>query len=214
MGNVVQVLRRGDALVDPDTNEVLGYQADYLGEARVLKLDAQSTIEIIKSQQEIYAGDRLLPATKEVPTFSYVPRAPGISVRGRIVSTYGNLNETGPLGIVTLSKGSKDGLEVGHVLAIYRSQSTSRYELRTSPLFGRQGPSGSDAPRTYYSEQLTRRDAPILEGGKPIRPEDIANLPDERYGLVMVFRTFDRAAFGLVMQSSRPVAVNDIVTNP
>jgi hypothetical protein len=214
MGNVLQVLRRGDALVDPDTNEVLGYQADYLGEARVLKLDAQSTIEIIKSQQEIYAGDRLLPATKEVPTFSYVPRAPGISVRGRIVSTYGNLNETGPLGIVTLSKGSKDGLEVGHVLAIYRSQSTSRYELRTSPLFGRQGPSGSDAPRTYYSEQLTRRDAPILEGGKPIRPEDIANLPDERYGLVMVFRTFDRAAFGLVMQSSRPVAVNDIVTNP
>jgi len=39
-------------------------------------------------------------------------------------------------------------------------------------------------------------------------------LPDERFGLVMVFRTFDRAAFGLVMQASRPVAVNDLVTNP
>jgi hypothetical protein len=29
-----------------------------------------------------------------------------------------------------------------------------------------------------------------------------------------VFRTFDRAAFGLIMQASRPVALNDIVTNP
>jgi len=213
-GAVWQLFRRGDALIDPETNEVLGYMAIYLGEARVLKFADQSTIEITKSQQEIYVGDRLLPAAKELPTFSYMPRAPGKPVRGRIVSTYGNLGETGPAGIVALSKGSKDGLEVGHVLAISRSQSTAQYETRMSPLFGRQGPSGSDKPRTYYSEQLTTRDSPLFEGGKPVRAEDISKLPDERYGLVMVFRTFDRAAFGLVMQASRQVAVNDLVTNP
>jgi len=214
MGNDFQVFRRGDALVDPETNELLGYQATYLGEARVRKLAPQSTIEITKSQQEIYAGDRLLPAIKEIPTFAYVPRAPGKPVRGRIVSTYGNLGETGPSGIVALSKGSKDGLEVGHVLAIYRSQSTSRYEVRSSALYGRQGLSGNDSPRTYYDEQITPRDGPIFQDGKAISPESIAKLPDERYGLVMVFRTFDRAAFGLVMQASRPVAINDLVTNP
>jgi hypothetical protein len=214
MGNALQVFRRGDALIDPDTNEVLGYQATYLGEARVLKFGAQSTIEIIRSAQEIYAGDRLLPVSREPPIFSYVPRAPWKSVRGRIVSTYGNLGESGPAGIVALSRGSSDGLEVGHVLAIHRSQSTTRYETRMAPLYGPQGPTGSNQPRTYYSEQLTPRDSPLFEGGKPIRPEDAALLPDERYGLVMVFRTFDRAAFGLVMQASRPVAVNDVVTNP
>jgi hypothetical protein len=42
----------------------------------------------------------------------------------------------------------------------------------------------------------------------------IARLPDERYGLVMVFRTFDRASFALVMQASRQVNVNDILLNP
>jgi hypothetical protein len=214
MGNAFQVFRRGDALIDPETNELLGYQATYLGEARVLKLAEQSTIVITKSQQEIYVGDRLLPSAKQLPTFSYVPRAPGKPVRGRIVSTYGNLGETGPAGIVALSKGTKDGLEVGHVLAILRSQSTSRYETRMAPLYGRQGITGSDSPRTYYAEQLTSRDSSLLEGPKPIRPEDAAKLPDERYGLVMVFRTFDRAAFGLVMQASRPVAVNDVVINP
>jgi hypothetical protein len=217
MGKVYLVVRRGDALVDPETNEVLGYQAIDLGEVRVLKFGAQSTIEIIKSSQEIYAGDRLLPPSKMQPTYSYVPRAPGKPVRGRIMLTHGNLGETGPSGIVALSRGSKDGLEVGHVLALYRSQSTAQFETRMSPLFGRQGPTGSDAPRNFYPEKLTPRDARIrdtLRGPDPIRPEDAAKLPDERYGLVMVFRTFDRTAFGLVMQASRPVSVNDLATNP
>ena len=209
-----QVFRRSDALVDPDTGETLGYLAIYLGEARLRKFGDPSTIEITKSPQEIYVGDRLLPSSKQVPTFSYVPRAPWRPVRGRIMTTYGNLGETGPLGIVALSKGSQDGLEVGHVLAIYRSQSTSVYEVRQSPLYGEQGLSANDSPRTYYSEQLTRRDAPLYARGKPITEADIARLPDERYGLVMVFRTFDRTAFGLVMQASRPVAINDLVTNP
>jgi len=211
---VWQVFRRSDALVDPDTGETLGYLAIYLGEAQLRKFGDPSTIEITKSQQEIYVGDRLLPSAKEVPTFSYVPRAPGRPVRGRIMNTYGNLGETGPQGIVALSKGSKDGLEVGHVLAIFRSQSTSRYEVRRSPLYGREGFSLSDSPRTYYDEQLPPRDAPLYTRGKPISEDDFAKLPDERYGLVMVFRTFDRTAFGLVMQASRPVSVNDLVTNP
>jgi hypothetical protein len=213
-GDVWQVFRRGDALIDPDTDEILGYQATYLGEARVIRRGDPATIEITKSAQEIYAGDRMLPAAKEVPTFSYVPRAPWKPVRGRVMSTYGSLGETGPLGIVALSKGSKDGLEVGHVLAIYRSQTTQRYGTRMAPLYGAHGPSGSDSPRAYYSEEITPRDAPLYQRGRRITEADAAKLPDERFGLVMVFRTFDRAAFGLVMQASRPVAVNDLVTNP
>jgi len=213
-GDIWQVFRRGDALIDPETDEILGYQATYLGDARVIRRGDPATIEITKSAQEIYSGDRLLPAAKEMPTFSYVPRAPWKPVRGRIMSTYASLGETGPLGIVALSKGSKDGLEVGHVLAIYRSQTTLRYGTRMAPLYGREGLSGSDSPRAYYSEEITPRDAPLYERGRRITAEDAAKLPDERFGLVMVFRTFDRAAFGLVMQASRPVAVNDVVTNP
>ncbi|HSA71726.1 MAG TPA: LysM peptidoglycan-binding domain-containing protein [Burkholderiales bacterium] len=210
-----QLFRRGDALIDPDTDETLGYQATYLGEARVIRRGNPATLEITKSAQEIYTGDRLLPAAKERPTFSYVPRAPAKQVRGRIMSIYpNNVGETGPLGIVALSKGSNDGLEVGHVLAIYRSQNTLRYATRMAPLYGRQGLSGSDSPRSYYEERITPRDAPLYERGRRITVDEARKLPDERYGLVMVFRTFDRASFGLVMNASRPVEVNDVVTNP
>lgn len=213
-GGAWSIYRRGDPLVDPDTDQILGYLAIYVGEARVTQFGDVSKIEITKSAQEVSTGDRLLPASKEVPVFSYVPRAPQKPVKGRIVSTYGNLVETGPKSIVALSKGSADGLEVGHVLAIYRTQPGARYSLRTSPLWGRSGPSGDDGSRAYYSEQITPRDASLYPQRQKITELDLAKFPSERYGLLMVFRTFDHASFALVMEASRQVSLNDIVANP
>jgi len=212
-GDQWQIFRRGDPLVDPDNNQILGYEAIYLGEARVSQHGKVATIEIVRSVQEIFRDDRLLPLGKQTPVFAYVPQPPKTQVKGRIISTYGGLQETGPLSIVSLSKGSKDGLQVGTVLAIERSQTTARYSQRTAPLFGRSGLSGSDAPRTYYSETIPPRDT-LLDRGESITNNDIAQLPDQRYGLVMVFRTFDRTSYALVMEASRPVAVSDYVTNP
>lgn len=213
-GGAWSIYRRGDPLVDPDTDQILGYLAIYIGEAQVRHFGDVSKIEITRSNQEVYTDDRLLPASKEMPVFSYVPRAPQKPVKGRIVSTYGNLVETGPRSIVALSKGSADGLEVGHVLAIYRAQPGARYALRTSPLWGRSGPSGDDSPRAYYSEQLTPRDASLYPERRKITELDLAKFPSERYGLLMVFRTFDRASFALVMEASRQVSLNDVVANP
>jgi hypothetical protein len=213
-GAAWQIYRRGDPLVDPDTNEILGYLAIYVGEARVRQFGNVSKIEIATSAQEVYSGDRLLPASKELPPFTYVPRAPQKPVKGRIVSTYGSLLETGPRSIVALSRGSADGVEVGHVLAIYRVQPGARYALRTSPLYGRSGLAGEDSPRPYYSEQITPRDASLYPVRQKITEIDLAKFPSERYGLLMVFRTFDRTSFALVMEASRQVSLNDVVTNP
>ena len=208
------VFRRGDPLVDPDTKQILGYVAIYLGEAELRRRGELSTVEITKAAQEVYRGDRLVPIPRETPVFAYVPRAPQTQVQGRIVSTYGGLRETGPLSIVALSKGTRDGLEVGHVLAIYRDQRSARYAERTQPLFGRQGPSGDDKPIPYHPAELAARDAPIYQNAPAVRASDFEQLPAERYGLVMVFRAYERASFALVMQASRPVSVADIIANP
>ena len=217
-GLIWQVYRRGDPLVDPESNEILGYEAFYLGEARVTKYGDLTTLEITSAKLEINRGDRLVPASKETPVFAYVPRAPEKPIHAFIISAYGNLGETGPLGIVALSKGSRDGLEVGNVLAIYTSTAIAkrqgRYGLRTSALWGREGPSGSDSPRTYYAPELTPRDGPLYGKTEPVDEALLRKLPEERYGLVMVFRTFDRASFAIVMEASRPVALYDAVTNP
>ncbi len=43
---------------------------------------------------------------------------------------------------------------------------------------------------------------------------DMVDLPDERAGLVMVFRTFEKLSLGLVLESDRPLAVKDLIRNP
>lgn len=212
-GDQWQIFRRGDPLIDPENNEILGYEATYLGEARVRQHGDVATIDIVKSVQEVHYNDRLIPLGKQTPIFSYVPHSPLVPVRGRIISAYGSLQETGPLSIVALSKGSKDGLQVGTVLAIERSQTNSRYSQRTEPLYGRSGITGNETPRVYYTETLPPREI-LTKRGEAVTRDIIATLPDERYGLVMVFRTFDRTSFALVMEASRPVAVSDYVTNP
>ena len=213
-GESWHIYRRGDKLIDPDSGTLLGYLGLYLGEARVREYGEISRIEIVKSTQEIYTGDSLVAVTQEAPVFAYVPRAPAGKVTGRVMSLNNNLYETGRYAVVSLSKGAKDGLEAGHVLALYRSPTTSRYSLRTSSMLGRTGPTGNDGRRPYYEEQLNVRNSPVFSVQKPINDTDLAKLPDERYGLVMVFRTFERASFGLVMQSRLPVAVDDVVTTP
>ena len=208
------IYRRGDKLIDPDTGATLGYLALYLGEARVRQFGDISRIEIVKSTQEIYTDDRLLPVGNEPPQFAYAPRAPTAKVQGRVVLLHDNLWETGKYFVVALSKGAKDGVEVGHVLALYRSHNAARYNLRTSPMYGREGLTGNDDRRTYYEPRLLPRDGPVYPSTTPINDADLANLPDNRYGLVMVFRSFDSASFALVLESSRPVSVSDVVTNP
>ena len=212
-GDRWNLVRRGDPLIDPETGNTLGYLGIYLGEARVVRHGDVSTIEIVKAVEEIYRDDRLLPAIKEEPVFSYVPHAPQTQVRARIVSAYPNLFETGPRAVVALSKGSNDGLRVGTVLAILRAPQDSHYPLRTSPLYGKQGFGGTER-HEYRGADLRTRDAPLYARGKALNEDALARLPDERYGLVMVFRTFDRAAFALVMEASRPVNLNDLATNP
>jgi hypothetical protein len=223
-GGYWQIFRAGAALVDPETKETLGYEAIYLGEATVAKYGDVSTIDIVKSPAEIYAGDYLLPAPREITLTSYVPRSPGKKIDARIIAAYGSLNETGGNSIVAISKGALDGLEVGHVLALYRNLNASNYQMRESAIWGRTGLIYDEKnPKTnYVNEPLVTRDSPLWGRSGPMGYKykndktqlPSPTLPDERYGLMMIFRVYDRASYALIMNASRPVNLVDIATNP
>lgn len=170
--------RPGTVFKDPDTDEVLGYEAIYLGDARLTreaKEDEATTLEVTKAKLEIGRGDSLKVANK--PEFmNYVPRAPKTEIKGKIVSIYGGVGEAGKYSIVTISRGKRDGIEQGHVLAIYRT-----------------------------GENVTNN---FEDGKQSIR------LPDERFGLLFVFRVFERVSYALIMESSRPVYPKDTVQTP
>jgi len=44
--------------------------------------------------------------------------------------------------------------------------------------------------------------------------QELVKLPDERRGLLMIFRTFDKVSYGLILQAQSPLKVGDVVKNP
>ena len=137
------VFRAGKPLTDPDTAEVLGHEAVYVGDARVLKDGDPATVEIIKSTQEILRDDRLVAAT-DIDLANFVPRAPRAGVAGKVIAIYGGVSEVGRGAIITLNLGSKKGIESGHVLAMlsagkvpaYRSGEENRIVQLPSERYG------------------------------------------------------------------------------
>ncbi|HEY7675349.1 MAG TPA: LysM peptidoglycan-binding domain-containing protein [Burkholderiales bacterium] len=117
-----QVYRAGRPLIDPDSGRTLGFEAVFLGTARVTRSGEPATVQILDSKKEISAGDRLIPAPP--PTIpNYVPHAPDFAVGGRIIGLYDSLATSvgGRDSIISINRGRRDGLEFGHVLAVYRN---------------------------------------------------------------------------------------------
>lgn len=170
-----QVFRPTKPVIDPETKEAIGHEAFYLGTAKLVAEGEPATVDIVTAIQEIGVNDRLIPATR-AEIIHYAPHVPSKPIQGQVAAIYGGVKETGRNSIVTLNRGKRDGVEVGHVLAIYRN----------------------GGERLYRDGNETSN----------------IKLPPERYGLVFVFRVFDRISYALVMDVSRPVVVSDIVRTP
>jgi hypothetical protein len=131
-----RVFRNPHPLIDPSTREILGYEAPYLGTAELLRAaetptSAEGQPEIVPAtlairtvRQEIGIGDRLSPVPQR-GFARYIPHAPAQPISGQIVSLYGEALSAGQNQIVVLNRGSQDGVERGHVLALWRDGRTA-----------------------------------------------------------------------------------------
>ena len=126
--DVWYVYRKGNPLVDPDTNQTLGYEAVYLGTAQVTRPGEPATVTLTETVVEIGAGDKLVAAGRP-QSVNYAPHAPRSQIKGRVMAIYGGVGkvgEAGPQQIVSINRGKADGVEVGHVLAVYNLGGTVR----------------------------------------------------------------------------------------
>ena len=191
-GDYWYIYRPAGAVVTLDGTEVLGYESKFLGTARVEKFGELSTVRIETSTEEIQVGDRMLPAPRET-LVNYVPHAPDRPVNARILRVpYGGL-ETARGGVVTLDQGAKDGMEVGHVLAIYRV---------IQPI---------EDTRPSRQQSVILR---FLDNTTVFTPREYVAPADERTGLLFVFRTFDRVSFAVVLNSTDPIRPGDYARTP
>jgi len=188
-----RIFREALALKDPDTGEILGYEAQYMGQAELVEGEtlvsvqdakgnvresqAPATIDITDAKSEIYAGDRLLPAP-ERSYANYVPHAAQADAKARVVSLYGDsaVKFAAQNQVVAINRGTRDGMTAGQVLQI-----------------------------------VTQGDVIV---DKTAGERERVQLPREQNGLAMVFRTFDRVSYALILEVRRPVVVGDHLVAP
>lgn len=117
-GTTFATVRQGVVYKDPDTGELLGYEAIPSGEAEIKSFGNPAEGLLTASRLEILPGDRLLPPEAENFQASFYPHVPKGVVDAKIISVYQGVSEITQYQIVALNRGSKQGLETGHVLRV------------------------------------------------------------------------------------------------
>jgi hypothetical protein len=121
------VVREGEELVDPDTKEILGYEAIYAGEVLISTYGDPAVGDLTFTEREVLYGDRLLPTDKSKIDNLYFPRLPDVDIQGKIIHLPDALFGIAKLQVAVINKGSREGLESGNLLSIY-TKGTSVYD--------------------------------------------------------------------------------------
>lgn len=173
---VYGIFRGGQVYKDPDTKEILGYEALEVGIATLDELGDSdiATFTMNSVSEDVRLGDRLLPTEERRVESTFYPSAPDREIDATIMAVIGGLTQVGRNDVVVINKGAGHGLEAGKVLAIYKSGATIRDRNR----------------------------------------RDKVKLPDQRAGILMVFRTFEKMSYCLVLNTDTPLNVGDTVKNP
>jgi hypothetical protein len=172
---IYSVYRAGERYLDPDTNEVLGYEAQDVGSGTLAALNSEvGSLRMNRTVQEVRNGDKLLPAEAERISSIFYPSNPTGVKPGRVIRIFGSISSAAQYTVIALNRGEADGVKVGNIFAIYH------------------------------------RGGIVVDTVK----QDAVRLPAERAGLSMVFRTFPRVSYALVMRAVNVIKEGDEARPP
>ncbi|CAB5700769.1 LysM domain/BON superfamily protein [Delftia tsuruhatensis] len=188
-----RVFRDAVALKDPVSGEVLGYEAKYLGLADLV--EGETTLEIIDSKGERHA--QASPATVDLSRSKSEMRA-GDRLLPAPERSYMNYAPHAPRQAVK-----------AHVVSLYGDQAVRWAANNQVVSINKGAQDGMDVGTVL---ELVRRGVRIID--KTGEKKEEVQLPDERNGYAMVFRTFDRVSYALILEARRGVEVGDSLTSP
>ena len=216
-----------------EEDEVLGYEAIYIGQAVMQKKGDPASAVITSVDREVLVGDRLIPNTGEDMSTEFLPSSTKTKVEGSIlsvltgISQLGGVAQIGQYQVVVLNLGENNGIEPGNVFGIFQNN----FKVKDS--IGINKPEAlekEDAKRIKFEREDTNfidqelsklvntirgaikkfdKKFPSFANWKA-RSETIT-LPEEHVGVMMVFRTFKKISYALVMETDGPVHIFDTV---
>jgi len=200
------IVRPGKAYKDADTGEILGYEAVYAGSGTLLRPGDPATVAVDRSRRAIFEGDRLVPFTPNEAAGDFHPKAPKGKVDGSIIDVLDRLHQIGQYDVVVIDRGTADGITPGTVLQV-----NNRGETVPDHTARRQRNLIPDVAE-YLDPELVHHIE--YEGWQRPSLWEEVKLPDEEAGLIMVFRSFERVSFALVMYARKAIHIHDRVVNP
>jgi LysM repeat protein len=180
------VIHVGDPIVDPESHKTLGYMGIYASTAVVQRPAKVSRTVLVDTARETLRGDCLLPDSDTTP-LTFTPRAPGQPVKGQIIAIVDAETLIGQYNIVAINRGSRDGVGPGTVLAIDEA-----------------GDVVPDRGPASYADT----------NGGVLGFAHTVQLPSERAGTLLVFKSYDDMSYGLVVGASTSMRIDDVVRNP
>lgn len=190
--------RQGQTYTDPQTGEFLGVEAMHIAEGDKKESGDPAVIVLKQSKIELLKGDRAWAANDDQLRPLYFPRSPESFNGGQIISVYNGVQNIGQYDIVIINKGTRENMEVGHVLEIYQRGETIVDEIATK----RHQANNLDSTFTKLKRSFGSN------------TKEVVKLPDELAGNLMVFRTFEKVSLGLVLRATKPIHVLDVLKTP
>ncbi|HVI60526.1 MAG TPA: LysM domain-containing protein [Luteimonas sp.] len=181
-------------VVFPDKGgETLGYELQRVNIGTITRGEVggieASTVLLDEGGREVRIGDRLIPVDAQPYDLQFFPHPPKQQLaygRARVLAVTDNLSFGGPRDVVALSVGTADGVDNGTVFSIWREGSNVVDRVEHSADF----PAGAES----------------FEGK--------VRLPDEYAGHVIVFRSYDKVSYGLVMDGTKPTRIGYHLKHP
>lgn len=201
------IYHKGDPYIDPQTEEILGYEVKLVATARAFRSGdfengVPSSIMVENAKREINAGDFVMPVNQgqNLPAFFQMRRPDG-EVDGEIIASTNQLREFSQLDIVVLNRGVEDEIKAGHMFDI-RRQSPTVVDSRRGPRYKEDASSYEKAASNM--EEFFGMD----EDGE----DTTWVMPKEKVGELMVFKVQDKVSYAIVTKTQRPIRVGDVVS--
>ena len=120
-GKDYSIYRIGNIYRNPnDKSDILGYEAIHVADAELIVEGEPATLRINKSYRETLLGDKVMATDEEPLDHSFTPHAPGNLTNGEVISILDGMTRAGLFQTVVINLGKMDGIELGHVLAVYK----------------------------------------------------------------------------------------------
>ena len=186
-GTDYRIFRQPKPLLDPTTKELLGYEAVYVGSAEYVKQGETRVDAAGKSE--------IVPATF---TVTNVRQEASVGDRLAVVPAreYTNYAPHAP-----------QGLMEGQIVSLYGDALNAGQNQIVALNRG-----ARDGMERGHVLALIRNGARVVDTTDASKPT--IKLPDERHGLLFVFRVFDRMSYALILSVKEPVSAGDRFAQP